>query len=210
MARNVRRLARFGAALAGAVVSIAPLSPALAEVEVETVAPRGDGSVDLVLSVAGGCEAGTTGLAATLPAGASVVTVAEPGGWSHEIEGREVSWAGPALAGAASGRFTVTARLDVVPGDTVVLPTVQTCADGGELGWSEADPAGGGQAPTFTATASMVDPTARAVPEAAVPSVAGGWTVAVVVAGLPLTVALALGLRARRARSPRGVSSARA
>lgn len=165
-------------------LGVLPAPPAVAQVVLDTVVPRGDGSVDLVLVLSGGCAGGATAsLVATLPEGAAVVAADEPEGWSHEVDGGEVGWAGPDLATDADARLSVTARIDAAPGDTVRVPVVQECADGSRVRW---DDTGGRAAPSFVATASTADPGLRPVPTYAESTGAGPWSVAIAVGSFVL------------------------
>ena len=190
---SVRPFVRLAAGLLVAGLLVLHLAAlAAAQVTIDTAVPRGDGSVDLVLSLSRGCDgAATSGLVAALPDGAAVVAVEDPRGWSHEVEAGRVSWAGPAVPAGEDARFVVTARIDAVPGDTVLVPTTQLCAGGAEVVWSGAAGDAERPAPRFVATASTVDPSARPTAVPAEQTGAGPVAVGVAVAafvGLALVV----------------------
>ncbi|GAA1549516.1 DUF1775 domain-containing protein [Nocardioides humi] len=186
--------------LAALLVLLQLAAPAAA-VEIASVVPRGDGSADLVLSLSGGCgDAGTTALSATMPTGAAVVAVGDPRRWSHRVVDGRVEWEGPGIAAAEPARFTVTVRLDAEPGDTVLVPAEQTCADGTRVDWADEAEGDEHPAPRFTATAATVDPSARPLPATAQPGGAGPLALALAVVLLPGLAVLAVVRRSRRAR----------
>jgi hypothetical protein len=183
---SVRLFVRAAAAVLFVVV-LQLATAAGARVVVDTVVPRGDGSVDLVLSLSGSCAGGATvGLVATLPEGAAVVAVADPQGWSHAVDGTEVTWTGPAARAGAT--YSVTARIDAAPGDEVEVPATQRCAAGGEVA----------SVPTFVATASTVDPGLRPVADSADPSGAGPMGVGIAVVAFAGLAAAGAVVRRRR------------
>lgn len=196
---SARPFVRLAAGLLVAGLLVLHLAAAAAaRVTIDTAVPRGDGSVDLVLSLSRRCDgAATSGLVVALPDGTAVVAVEDPRGWSHQVETGRVSWAGPTIPAGEDARFVVTARVDAVPGDTVLVPATQTCADGGEVEWSGATEDAERPAPRFVATASTVDPSAR--PVAVVSEQGGAGTVAVSVA-VAAFAGVALALVVRRGR----------
>jgi len=186
--------------LVPALLLLLLLTPAAAaRTAVGTVAPRGDGSVDLVLTVDHGCAgAATVALETTLPERAVVVAVQDPGGWEHRVDDRVVRWSGGPLRPMDRERFTVTVRLDAEPGSVVTLPSVQRCADGAEVAWTATEDGADRPAPRFVATDATVDPALRPAPADTDSGGAGPVAVAVTVAACGL-LGLALGLVARRA-----------
>jgi uncharacterized protein YcnI len=196
---STRPFVRLAAGLLVAGLLVLHLAAAAAaRVTIDAAVPRGDGSVDLVLSLSRGCDgAATSGLVAALPDGTAVVAVEDPRGWSHEVEAGRVSWAGPAIPAGEDARFVVTARVDAVPGDTVLVPATQLCGGGAEVEWSDATDDAEHPAPRFVATASIVDPRARPV---AVPSEQGGAGPVGVSVAVAAFVGLSLALVVRRGR----------
>jgi hypothetical protein len=182
-----------GPLLAGVVV-LQSAAPAAADVVIDSVVPRGDGSVDLVFALSRGCAgAPTEGLVATLPTGAAVVAVEDPDGWSHEVEGGRISWAGPVIPAVDEARFSVTARIGAAPGDTVLVPVEQACAGGARVSWTGPLDDVETPSPGFVATASTVDPSLQAVPTFAEPDGAGPVSVALaVLAAIGLAVGAAV------------------
>lgn len=171
---------------------------ASARVRLDSAVPRGGGVVDLVLALDRGCSGTPTTVVSTvLPDGAAVVAVEDPPGWSHEVGAGEVRWSGPRIGPRDRARLVITARVDALPGDNVLLPTEQGCADGSSVSWTgeaEADPR---PAPRFVATAATVDPTARPIAPEVSSSGAGPVRVAIGVIAAILVAAAAALLRRR-------------
>ncbi|TWG98220.1 hypothetical protein L615_003100000250 [Nocardioides sp. J9] len=166
---------------------------------------RGDGTADVSLQLVDACAGPTDAVRVSLPAGAAVVAVGDPDGWTHEVAGGEVTWrpvTGPAAVPTDEPAL-LTARLAAAAGEQVLLPTTQRCADGRAVAWSEPAAAGPLAAPRFLAGADTVDPSALApTVEEAGRQTGRGWLVASLL--LAPTCAAAAVSRARARRGPAG------
>ncbi|MGP4102621.1 hypothetical protein, partial [Nonomuraea sp. KM90] len=62
-----------------------------------------------------------------MPAGSSVLSAGQPGGWSSAVRGNAVKWTGPGIADGTKASFTVRARLSGKTGAPLLFPTTQWC-----------------------------------------------------------------------------------
>ena len=154
--RRVRRVLGLGSAVIALTIGTA--APALADVTIDEVLPQGDGTSVLVVSVEGGCESSTTGLALELPEDTAVIDATAPDGWDRVLDGRRVEFVGPGLPPAQVTEFLLTSRVGAEPGQSVTVTAEQRCE-------GVADPVRSD--PGFEATAEAADPrmTVRVPPE---------------------------------------------
>ncbi|MFI6484780.1 DUF1775 domain-containing protein, partial [Nonomuraea sp. NPDC050663] len=144
-------------------------APALAHVLLESAQPNGDGSVTLTFSFDHGCDgAPTEALVVRMPAGSSVLSAGQPGGWRGAVKGTTVGWSGPGVADGARASFTVRARLSGKVGAPLLFPTTQRCTGGKAYEWIGADDAAKEPAPRLIGTAAVLDPALSPAPPPAV------------------------------------------
>ncbi|GAA0393774.1 hypothetical protein Acor_74680 [Acrocarpospora corrugata] len=73
----------------------------------ESAQHNGDGSVTLTFSFDLGCEgAPTEALVVRMPAGSSVLSAGQPGGWRSVVKGNAVEWTGPGIADGTKASMT--------------------------------------------------------------------------------------------------------
>ena len=148
------------------------VAPASAHVLLEQAVPVGDGSVELTITFDHSCDASpTVELAVEVPDGAEVLGGTGPEGWTATSEGGRVVFAGPGIGDGANPRFTVVARLTGSVGQTLLVPTRQTCADGDGYDWADASESEERPAPRLIATEAVL---AEVVAPAATPSTPAG------------------------------------
>ncbi|SKB02993.1 hypothetical protein [Aeromicrobium choanae] len=181
-------------ALVAALVAVllGPAAPALADVAIDEVLPQGNGTSVLVVTVEGGCESSTTGLALELPEDTSVIDATGPDGWNRVLDGRRIEFAGPGLPPAQVTEFLLTSRIGAESGEFVTVAAEQRCEGVTDAVRSE---------PRFEVTAEAVDPrmTVREPPR--VSPGADSAQVALVIAVFVLAVAYgAVSARRRTAR----------
>ena len=193
-----------GVALAAAVLVLLPAAPALAHVLLESAQPNGDGSVTLTFSFEHGCDgAPTEALVVRMPAGSSVLSAGQPGGWRSAVKGNAVEWTGPGVADGTKASFTVRARLSGKAGAPLLFPTTQRCTGGKGYEWIGADDASEEPAPRLIATAAVLDPGLSPAPPPAVGADgADDVQVAVALGAFTALAALTAHLARRRLRRP--------
>lgn len=159
-------------ALAGALVTAALLAglgvvappAALAHTETDVVAAPAGRSVTVSLRPTHGCDGSpTTAVTTRVPVeGATAGAVA---GWTAEAtdDGKGntvVEWKGGSLPADQEGDFPVTFTVPDTPGELVLLPFIQDCANGEELSWIDGDPTGDYPAPRLLVLAAGAEPAA--------------------------------------------------
>ena len=210
------RSLRYALACLAAAVSVAiTATPASAHVLIDTVQPRGDGSVTITFTFEHGCSGKpTTGLAITVPTGSAVIGADEPEGWTHHSDQGLIRFNGTAIPDHQRAQFVLHARIQADVGSTVLFPTLQQCAGGASLDWSAAAEDADYPAPRFVATAATVDPALSSTPQGNGATPGQVLTATALYVGLAVTAAaewvrrrrLALGgpgQRRERARPPR-------
>ncbi|MEJ6511630.1 MAG: DUF1775 domain-containing protein [Actinomycetota bacterium] len=132
-----RRFLVVSAASFGALVALA--GPASAHAEANATAEPA-GRTGVTVSLTHGCDGNpTTGLRVSLPAGATAVRGIDSDGWISSVTTSEISWTGGSLPATKTGGFAFSLVLTQPAGSTVVLPTIQSCANNSEIAWIEKD-----------------------------------------------------------------------
>lgn len=153
------RLLQKAMAVPAALVMMTALSaaPASAHTTIDTVEPLGNGASRISFSFDHACGTSpTTAVAITLPAGSVFASADPPDGWNSKLKGRTVLMSGPDLPSDRQVTYSVTARLTGQVGQALLFPTVQTCANGEVLNWTDTDEAGEEPAPRLIATAAVL------------------------------------------------------
>ena len=132
-----RRFLLASATTFAALVALA--GPAFAHADA-TAKAAAAGRTDITISLEHGCNGNpTTGLRVSLPAGATAVTGTNADGWTSTVSATEISWSGGSIAATASGDFDFSLVLAQPAGETVRLPTIQTCTNNTEIAWIQAE-----------------------------------------------------------------------
>jgi uncharacterized protein YcnI len=121
----------LGIAGAGALV-VGVAGPASAHVGSKATAVTPSGVSTVRFTFDHGCGTSpTVSLRIKLPADATEVSPgAAPNGWTATTTDGVLEWQGPGIADGTPAAFNTTVRLVGTKGDTVFLPTVQTCEQG--------------------------------------------------------------------------------
>jgi len=128
-----RRFLIASAASLAALVALA--GPAFAHADATAKAEQA-GRTAITISLEHGCNGNpTTGLRVSLPTGAKDVTGTNAGGWTSTVTASEISWTGGSIAATTSGDFKFSLVLAQPAGETVTLPTIQTCTNNTEIAW---------------------------------------------------------------------------
>lgn len=131
-----RRFLLASATTFAALIALA--GPAFAHADA-TAKAASAGRTDITLSIEHGCNGNAvTGVRVSLPAGASAVTGTNADGWTSTVSATEISWSGGSIAATASGDFNFSLVLAQPAGETVTLPTIQTCTNNTEIAWIQA------------------------------------------------------------------------
>jgi uncharacterized protein YcnI len=94
----------------------------------------------ITISIEHGCNGNpTTGLRVSVPTGAKDVTGTNAAGWTSTVTATEISWTGGSIAATKSGDFEFSLVLAQAAGETVTLPTIQTCTNNTEIAWIQTD-----------------------------------------------------------------------
>ncbi len=132
-----RRFLIASAASLAALVALA--GPAFAHADATAKAEQA-GRTAITISLEHGCNGNpTTGLRVSLPTGATDVTGTNTGGWTSTVTTSEISWTGGSIAATKSGDFEFSLVLAQPAGETVTLPTIQTCTNNTEIAWIQDD-----------------------------------------------------------------------
>ena len=132
-----RRFLIASAASLAALVALA--GPAFAHADATAKAEQA-GRTAITISLEHGCNGNpTTGLRVSLPTGAKDVTGTNAGGWTSTVTASEISWTGGSIAATKSGDFKFSLVLAQPAGETVTLPTIQTCTNNTEIAWIQTD-----------------------------------------------------------------------
>lgn len=177
---RMRTVAALGVAVGWLLLLAAP---AQAHVLLDSVTPRGDGTVDLVFTFDHGCskQEPTDELTMQIPDHTAVLSATEPQGWTHRIEDGTIHWTGPGIPDGRRAAFGVTARVGATAGETVLFPTVQACAGAEPYAWTGRADGDDYPAPRFVATSATVDASLLEPPASATSSGAGPWTIALAI-----------------------------
>ena len=129
---------RFLIASAASLTALVALAgPAAAHAEANATAEAA-GRTGVTVSLTHGCDGNpTTGLRVSLPAGATAVKGIDSDGWISSVTTSEISWIGGSLPATKAGGFAFSLVITQPPGSTVVLPTIQRCANNSEIAWIE-------------------------------------------------------------------------
>jgi uncharacterized protein YcnI len=138
MTMTLRR--RFLIASAASLAALVALAgPAFAHADATAKAEHA-GRTAITISIEHGCSGNpTTGLRVSLPTGATNVTGTNAGGWTSTVTASEISWTGGSIAATTSGDFEFSLVLAQAAGETVTLPTIQTCTNNTEIAWIQTD-----------------------------------------------------------------------
>ena len=131
---------RFLIASATSLAALVALAgPAFAHADATAKADQA-GRTAITISIEHGCNGNpTTGLRVSLPTGALDVTGTNANGWTSTVNATEISWTGGTIAATKSGDFNFSLALEQPAGDTVTLPTIQTCTNNTEIAWIQTD-----------------------------------------------------------------------
>lgn len=201
MTTSLRRVCAVATALLA--LALITAAPAWAHVTVDTAEPAGGGAAVVTFSFDHACaDSPTTSLETRLPTGAAVRSVTPPDGWRDDVDGDTVTMTGPTISGDRQVEYSITAELTGQVGQALLFPTVQTCASGETLNWTDADESANEPAPRLIATAAIL---ARItpLPGAAADTNEGASTIAVVVS-LVVFIALAAGFAFSCSRHTKG------
>jgi hypothetical protein len=141
MIMTLRR--RFLIASAASLTALVALAgPAFAHADATAKAEQA-GRTAITISIEHGCSGNpTTGIRVSLPTGATNVTGTNAGGWTSTVTASEISWTGGSIAATKSGDFNFSLVLAQAAGETVTLPTIQTCTNNTEIAWIQTDNGG--------------------------------------------------------------------
>ena len=134
---------RFLIASAASLTALVALAgPAFAHADATAKAEQA-GRTAITISIEHGCSGNpTTGIRVSLPIGATDVTGTNAGGWTSTVTASEISWTGGSIATTTSGDFEFSLVLAQAAGETVTLPTIQTCTNNTEIAWIQTDNGG--------------------------------------------------------------------
>jgi len=134
---------RFLIASAASLTALVALAgPAFAHADATAKAEQA-GRTAITISIEHGCSGNpTTGIRVSLPTGATNVTGTNAGGWTSTVTASEISWTGGSIAATKSGDFNFSLVLAQAAGETVTLPTIQTCTNNTEIAWIQTDNGG--------------------------------------------------------------------
>jgi uncharacterized protein YcnI len=195
---------RLSTVLLGAIalILLAP-APAQAHVEILTAQPNGDKTTTLTFAFDHSCpESPTTELTVALPAEATPSAATAPAGWSATVDGSQVTWTGSGLD--ATSEFHVVVSIVARPGQALLFPTVQRCADGNLYAWTDTNASDEHPAPRLIATAAILASQPPLLPPAAAPATGQGvglGPILATLAGFVLVLAAAGHYLARRAQA---------
>lgn len=150
---------------AASIAVLVTIEPAAAHTDSDYVAVPTGAQATVKLKPTHGCGESPTvrvSIRAPLPgavAGAVGGWTATAGTTEADGEGRTVlEWAGGSLPSHETGEFPVTFTAAGEPGDLLIFPAVQVCANGEELAWIEGDPGGEFPAPRLLLLAAGSEP----------------------------------------------------
>ncbi len=152
---------RFLIASAASLTALVALAgPAFAHANASAKAEQA-GRTAITVSIEHGCNGNpVTGVRVALPSGATAVTGTNSGAWTSTVSATEISWTGGSMPANSSADFDFSLVLAQPAGETVTLPTIQTCTNNTEIAWIQA---AGGEKSEATQPAPKIvcPPTAR-------------------------------------------------
>ncbi|MSW56702.1 MAG: DUF1775 domain-containing protein [Actinobacteria bacterium] len=130
---------RFLIASAASLTALVALAgPAFAHADATAKADQA-GRTAITISIEHGCNGNpVTGVRVSLPAGATAVTGVNSGAWTSTVAASEISWTGGSMPANSSADFDFSLVLAQPAGDTITLPTIQTCSNNTEIAWIQA------------------------------------------------------------------------
>ena len=195
----IRRLSTV--VIAVFVVTILPPAAALAHVEILTAQPNGDETTTLTFAFDHSCTGSTTTeLTVALPAEATPSAATAPAGWKTAIVANRVTWTGPGIEKGTD--FGVVTRIVARPGQALLFPTVQRCADGNQYTWTGTRFDDEHPAPRLVATTAILASTPPSAPLTSAPGSGGGHGLGATIAALVGFVILAAAAGFQLARRP--------
>lgn len=164
-----RRFLIASAASFAAVIALA--GPAFAHADAKAKAEAA-GRTSITVSIAHGCANNpVTGVRVSLPTGATAVTGTNSGDWTSTVTASEISWTGGSMPSSSTAEFNFSLVLAQPAGETVTLPTIQTCPNNTEIAWIQTDPGDSSEstrpAPTFVVPANSTSATSTTIAVAA-------------------------------------------
>ena len=131
---------RFLIASAASLTALVALAgPAFAHADASAKAEQA-GRTAITVSIEHGCNGNpVTGVRVALPSGATAVTGTNSGAWTSTVSATEISWTGGSMPANSSADFDFSLVLAQRAGETVTLPTIQTCTNNTEIAWIQAD-----------------------------------------------------------------------
>lgn len=130
---------RFLIASAASLTALVALAgPAFAHANASAKAEQA-GRTAITVSIEHGCNGNpVTGVRVALPSGATAVTGTNSGAWTSTVSATEISWTGGSMPANSSADFDFSLVLAQPAGETVTLPTIQTCTNNTEIAWIQA------------------------------------------------------------------------
>jgi hypothetical protein len=131
---------RFLIASAASLTALVALAgPAFAHADASAKAEQA-GRTAITVSIEHGCNGNpVTGVRVALPSGATAVTGTNSGIWTSTVSATEISWTGGSMPANSSADFDFSLVLAQRAGETVTLPTIQTCTNNTEIAWIQAE-----------------------------------------------------------------------
>ncbi len=146
MPRFLRILA---AAPAVSALLVATAGPARAHVEPEVTEVPAGSVATVGFTVEHGCDgAPTTTLELQVPPEAADASPVDKDGWTTTVDGDVIAFAGGPLPDDVQAVFELRFTAPTTVGTVMTFPMVQTCEDGGTLGWIQLDDGARYPAPT--------------------------------------------------------------
>ena len=140
-----RRLAVLTVVAAAAVLAIAPSAGAHVEPTVEEVPAGGSAEVGFVPDH--DCDGSpTVRVDIESPDSVSDPKAVEKEGWMSSVDGRVVTYEWEGVGGEDPNGFAVGFTVPNLPGETLLFPTIQTCAEG-SIDWIQTESDGDRPAP---------------------------------------------------------------
>lgn len=142
---------RPAVAILVSLLLLAFASPALAHTETDLVAAPAGSEATVTFRPTHGCGGSPT-VTVRIRVPLEGVAAGEVDGWTAttEADGSDntvVSWEGGSLASDEAGAFPVSFVVPDLPGELLLFPAIQLCANGEELAWISGDPGADNPAP---------------------------------------------------------------
>ena len=131
---------RFLIASATSLTALVALAgPAFAHANANAKAEQA-GRTAITVSIEHGCNGNpVTGVRVALPSGATAVAGTNSETWTSTVSATEISWTGGSMPANSSADFDFSLVLAQRAGETVTLPTIQTCTNNTEIAWIQTD-----------------------------------------------------------------------